>query len=270
MLGAEDRARVALEGDRLLEHRERVAEDVAVVVAVLLDALERGDLRQHDPERADVGQQADAVRRRVVREQEVELGEDALAGDPVEAVGGGARRGRSWPGRSRSRATSARRATRTTRSGSSSNARGPAMRSTPGVEVGAPTGGIDEVAARERLGDRVDGEVAQPEVRVQRSAVDRAEVDAPAAIRRQDPPRAELLGQREHRAADGLRDALRGGLGVAVDDEVEVVDRAPEQPVAHRAADDPRRLARERVARRPRGAQPWLRGTRGSSSQVIS
>ena len=96
---------------------------------------------------------------------------------------------------------SARRATRTTRSGSSLERARTGHAQHPRVEVRAAAGGVDEVAARERLGDRVDGEVAQPQVRVQRAAVHRAEVDAPAPVRRQDPPRAELLRQREHRAA---------------------------------------------------------------------
>ena len=82
-----DGGRVALERERLLEHLERVAVDVAVVVAVLLDAVQRGELGQHDRRSApSVVQQPDARAAPRRREQDaLELGEDALAGDPRRA-----------------------------------------------------------------------------------------------------------------------------------------------------------------------------------------
>jgi len=70
--------------DRVLEHLERVAVGVLVVVDGLLEAPERLDLGEHDGERAGLAQPLDPGR----REQVAQLGEDALAGHAAELRGG--------------------------------------------------------------------------------------------------------------------------------------------------------------------------------------
>ena len=52
---------------------------------------------------------------------------------------------------------------------------------------------IDRLPALERLGDRIDREVAQRKVSGERLAAQRLDVDLPAMVARDDSPRAELL-----------------------------------------------------------------------------
>ena len=116
--------------------------------------------------------------------------------------------------------------------------------------------GIDELAARQRLGHRVDGEVARREVGRERAALQRRDVDLPRLPGADDAPAAERVGELE-RALRPPRARMRRAAtrGSSVDDEVEVVvgARAAEQAVAHRAADDPRRAASpQRLRGRPR------------------
>ena len=115
---------------------------------------------------------------------------------------------------------------------------------------------VDELSAAQRLGHRVDGEVARGEVGLERPARQRQEVDAArwSATTRQPPKR---LRQRERRAAGRARSAFAARCGVAVERDVEVVRRPAEQPVAHGAADEPGPLARQRLAQRDQA-----RGTR--------
>ena len=88
--GAENGGRIGLQRDRALEHLERVAVDVAVVVAALLYAAQGIQLRQHgrgDPERVH---QLQALERTRGGEDATQLHEHALAGD-VPQLGRGAR-----------------------------------------------------------------------------------------------------------------------------------------------------------------------------------
>ncbi len=118
----------------------------------------------------------------------------------------------------------------------------------PCSEVLPATRRVDELAARERLGDRVDGEVALREVLLDRLPEQRREIGLPAVTRLHDAPGAELLGQREDRSTRGARERPRRSLDVAADGQVDVGRRAAEQAVAHGAADEPGRRAGERAA----------------------
>ena len=107
---------------------------------------------------------------------------------------------------------------------------------------------VDELAARQRLGHRVDREVARAEVGLQRAALQRGDVDLPAAVAGDHAPGAELVGELERGAAGAPAQAARGTAHVAVDDDVEVGRRAPQQAIAQRAAHEPRALAGQRLA----------------------
>ena len=106
----------------------------------------------------------------------------------------------------------ARRAARSSRSGSSANARSETARSDPPLEVAEAAGGSIGLASSvvERHRDRVDREVALLEVG--RDVAPRRAVTSTcqAPSRRQRPPGPELLGERERGAADGAGDRLRG------------------------------------------------------------
>ena len=134
--------------------------------------------------------------------------------------------------------------------------------------------GVDELAAGQRLGHRVDREVARAEVGLQRAALQRRDVDLPAAVAGDDAPGAELVGELERGAAGAPAQAARGAAHVAVDDDVEVGRRAPEQAIAQRAAHEPRALAGQRLAQGlDHSATPsrWCtRGTRAVSAHVTS
>jgi hypothetical protein len=133
---------------------------------------------------------------------------------------------------------------------------------------------IDELAAGQRLGHRVHRQVAPAEVGLERAALQRGEVDLPAAIAGDDAPRAELVGELERRPARAAAEAAGRAAHVTVDDHVEVGRRAPQEPVAQRAADEPGALAGQRLAQRlDHNATPsrwYARGTRAVSEQVIS
>ena len=93
----------------------------------------------------------------------------------------------------------------------------------PRGEVGAAAVGVDELAAGERLGHRVDGEVAGGEVGVERAALQRREVDLPGRSGPTTRQRAERVGELEGRAAGRARDRARAaGAASPVDDDVEV------------------------------------------------
>jgi hypothetical protein len=144
-------------------------------------------------------------------------------------------------------------------------------------EVGAAAVWVEQLAAAERLGHRVDREVALREVGVDAALVHAHEVDVPGVPGPHHAPRAERAGELERRPARRPRELSRGGAGVALHRDVDVVGVAAEQPVADRSADDPRRAAREGRARRLQGrAQSgtpsrWCtRGTRAEIAHVIS
>ena len=136
---------------------------------------------------------------------------------------------------------------------------------------------VDDVAAVERLGHRVDRQVARREVALERPPDQRREVDLPGVAGPDDAPAAELVGQLEGGAARGPRQPPRGAARVAVDGDVEVVAGLDpiEQPVADGAAHEPRALVAERVAQRldHRGEAPsrwYARGTRRLMAHVTS
>ena len=102
------RSRSRLDLERLLEHRQRVAVDVEVVVGALLDAAQRLQLRQDDRGEAELVEQREAAQRVGAADQLPQLGQLALAGRLAGAgrfrAGQRARcRGRS-PARARRRA----------------------------------------------------------------------------------------------------------------------------------------------------------------------
>ena len=88
VLGAERLRRVALEGDGAVEHLEGVVEDVEVVVAALLDAAQRLELRQHARAQPELEREPDPLPRALAGEHPAQLGIDALARDPRERAGG--------------------------------------------------------------------------------------------------------------------------------------------------------------------------------------
>ena len=99
-------------------------------------------------------------------------------------------------------------------------------------------------------------------VPAQRREVDRAarfEGDAPGAV---------ALGERKRRTAGALRVGARGGLRLAAGD-VEVDELAPEQLVAHGAADDPGLLAREHLPRELTHRSPTRRARVGLESMPV-
>src|SRR6266511_621807 len=116
---------------------------------------------------------------------------------------------------------------------------------------------VERLAAGERQRDRVDREVARPEVLLDPLAAQRGHVDVPVAARRLRPPRVEVLRERERGAARGPGDLPRRALLAARHGEIDVDHRAAEQRVAQRPADDshvlavPEGLARGSHRRRP-------------------
>jgi hypothetical protein len=276
-LGAEHGGRVALERDGLLEHLERVAVDVAVVVGVLPDPAQRGELGQHDAGQPELVHQLEAGERAVGGDDALQLGEHALGRAPPEAGRVVARRASG--GRVDREAQVDREPREAQRAQRIGRERGLGHHAqAPGGHVGAPAVGVDQRPALERLGHGVDGQVACGEVALERAALQRGEVDLPGVSRADHAPAAERVRQLERSGAGGAGEAPRGGARVALDGQVEVlVARAPaEQPVAHRPADQPGGLILQRRAERvldhPAGAPSrWCtRGTRRLIPHVIS
>ena len=150
--------------------------------------------------------------------------------------------------------STASRTRRSTRSGSSANAPGEAMRRRRAARsTSPPSGSRPALAAGERLGDRVDREVAQRQVVLQRAAAQRLDVDLPGAVARDHAPAAELLREREAGGpARGAGDRARGVPRAGVDHDVQVERVAPSARSRGVAADQPRRSAGQGGAR---GAQ---------------
>ena len=144
----------------------------------------------------------------------------------------------------------------------------------PRVEVRAPAVRVEQLAAGQRLGHRVDGEVAGGEVGRDVAVAQHHEVDVPGVAAPDDAPGAERAGQLERGAAGRARERARGIRGVGGQREVEVGRRPAEQAVAHRAADDPGvapgEHAADLVERDPGGHATYSRGTRGLIPHVIS
>ncbi len=119
----------------------------------------------------------------------------------------------------------------------------------PLLEVVAAVVRVEQLAAAERLGHRVDREVAQGEVGFDVVVAQGDEVDVPCVLGPDDTPRAERAAELERRPAGGLGQLAREALRVARDRQVDVVGVAAEQPVAHGAADQPGLLAGQRDSR---------------------
>ena len=139
-------------------------------------------------------------------------------------------------------------------------------------EVGPAAVRVEHLAAGERLGHGVDGEVARGEVGADVVVAQRDEVDVPGALRADDAPGAERAGELEGGAARLVGHRAGGAPRVAGDGEVEVDGLAAEQAVADGAADDPGVRAGEDLARDlERRLHRWCsRGTRPLIAHVIS
>jgi len=103
--------------------------------------------------------------------------------------------------------------------------------------------GVEQFAARERLGHRVDREVALRQVGEDVVVAQGHEVHVPRVVRADDAPRAEVVAEPERRPARGACEPPRVRPRVPGHRQVDVVRLAPEQLVAHGAADDPDVLA---------------------------
>ena len=131
-------------------------EDVALgmVVGRLLDALHRGDLRQHVDEQAGLVEQLEAAPRGAFGEDAHDLVADALPGDAEVIAGACARMAAKVAG---SMAKSKRAAKRTARSmrrrSSAKRAAGsPMARMTPRGEIGPAADEVEHLAVSRRRG----------------------------------------------------------------------------------------------------------------------
>ncbi len=274
---------VALDREQLLEHLDRVIVDVEVVVRVLDHASQRGELRQHGGRRPELVEQPQAGDRIRPGDQQPQLGELALPGRLAGAsrrlerqLAGPGRRLEAELGAEPGRAQDPQRVLgEAARRDRPQHAR---------LEVGGATGGINRARGRvaQRNGDRVGGEVALTEIRLDRRAAQTGDVGMPAAVGGERSPGAELGRELEGDTSGALGDASCEAPLVAVDGEVEVDHRAAADRVTNRATDDPRILALgEGAARhtcRRRRAQSIgeahervnSRGTRGAIAVVTS
>jgi hypothetical protein len=144
----------------------------------------------------------------------------------------------------------------------------------PPLQIPDPAGGVDRWSPLQRHRHRVGTEVAPAQVLLDRPALEPRDVarEAPATVDR--PPGAELLGQGKRRPSYRPRDRAGGRLRIAVHDDVDVAERAPQQRVAHHPAYEPGVTGRigKRLADRPHGLgrlQALLEGrrTHGSSAR---
>ena len=282
---AGEAAEVGLDLERALEHRQRVAVDVEVVVGALLDVAQRGELGQDDRREAEVVEQGEAAQGVGAADQLAQLGQLPLA-----------RRLRG-PGRFGARERRGPRVDLQPEAGGEPRGAQQAQRvrgeaaladdaQDAALEVAQAAVGVERLAARERHGDGADREVALRQIGLDRLAAQGGRVHLPGPVAIDHAPGGEL-----RRELEGVPPARRGDrprrrLRAAGDGEVEVGDLAAQRRVAHRAADDPGLdpgLAPERHARAssaPREssrqeagrlqAHPRSRGTRAEIPQVTS
>ena len=233
--------------------------DVGVVEVALADAVQRQDLRQDRRGDPELLHQLEAVADVLRGDDALELGEDALGRDAVElrrAAGDLLRGGAvDLEPELDGQADGAQRAQRVV-----GQRLGRDHPQPPEAQVHAAAVRVEQLAAVERLGHRVDREVALAQVGLDPVLAQRDEVDVPGVARADDAPGAELAGEPERRAAGGAREGARGLARVALDRDVDVVGRAAEQPVADRAADEPRRAARPAPRAPPRAARAGSHG----------
>ena len=142
----------------------------------------------------------------------------------------------------------------------------------PGLQVGAPPVRVEQLTAHQRLGHRVDREVAGGEVGGDVAVAHGHEVDVPGLTRSHDPPRAERAGELERRSPGRPGDLPRRLARIARESHVDVVGRPPEQTVAHSPADQPRLASGQRRPGRLERlrAHVYSRGTREEIPQVTS
>ena len=218
-----------------VEHGQSVLEHVQVVKRALADTPHRSGLRQHDIEHPQPVEQAHAVVGVVGLEQPPDLDEDALAAGPGGQVG-------IAPGQPLGIRVD----------GEPQLVREPGQAQKPqrivgehllgdgpqpaGLEVGAAAVGIEQVAAGKRDGHGIDREVAPAEIVGDRTTAGGDVHGAPVA---HHPPGTVPLRQRERRSARAPGERTGGLAGVALDDEVDVDHRPPEQQIANAAADKP-------------------------------
>ena len=252
VLLAEDRRGVALERDGRLEHLERVAVDVAVVVAVLLDPAQRRQLGQHDAVEAELVHAGESRCDGLVGgDDPLELGEDALRRDRPRAR----RRARGRVGGRgvdvEAELAGASRARRSARSGSSAKARAPTMRRRRAARSAAAAVRVDEVAAGSGSAIALTVRSRAREVGLERAAA--SGVRSTCQARRGPTTRQAPNASESSKAAPPVARARRrrGAARVAVDARSRSSGRRDaEQAVAHGAADEPRALVAERVAQR--------------------
>ena len=149
-----------------VEHLERVPVDVEVVVDGLLDAAQRLELRQHDGGRAERrraarGPRARRRRRRCAAARRRRARRRRRC-RPRRRASRAAAIVRRVDRRSRARRRAARRAAPA--AGRRRRRVGPTIRSAPRSQVGQAAARVERLAAGERLGERVDGEVAPAQV----------------------------------------------------------------------------------------------------------
>ena len=226
-----------------------MAVHVEVVVGVLLDAAQRRQLGQDGGDEVELVHEREAADRRVGADDAAQLGEDALlggAGQPRRVrADRGRRLGVDLEAELGGQARDAQRA-----QGIGDERVGADHPQALVVEVARAAVGIDELAAAQRLGHRVDRQVAGGQVGLQGAALQRRDVDLPAAVARDHAPGAELVGELERGAAGaaargcarrGARRRRRRRRG-----------RASGGPAAGRAARRPRATRAPRPA--PRAA----------------
>ena len=277
---------VRLDLERALQHRQRVAVDVEVVVGPLLDAAQVGELGQDDRGEAELVEQGEAAQRVGAADQLAQLDQLPLPRRLAGAPGLGPGQRRRSPGRSpaRARRRAAPRAAaaagrrrscprRPTRRRRRSRSARP-----PWGSIGSPPASGTATAPTVKSRSARSASIVSP-----RSAVD---VDLPGPVAVDDAPGRELGRELEGVPPARRGDRLRRRLGAAGDREVEVGHLAAEGRVADGAPDDPgvdpgspgprgraRPPAPPRVAPRAHGmprAHALSRGTRAEIPQVTS
>ncbi len=229
---------IALERDRLGEHRVRVLVHVEMVVAALLDSPQLSQLRQHSSRRAERIHQREPVQGALAGDDPLELGEHALGSDAIQGARTCARCGGRLGIHPESElADKPGQPERAQRVRGERPARDHPQ--APGAEVVAPTEWVDAITASEWLGDRVDREVSLGQVGLDRAPVERQQVDLPGPVARDHAPGAEPFRQLEHICAHGAREPPRERPRVAGNRDIEVAGGTPQEAVAHGAADEP-------------------------------
>ena len=120
---------VGLDLERALQHRQRVAVDVEVVVGPLLDAAQVGELGEDDRGDAELVEQGEAAQRVAAADQPAQLDQLPLARRLGGAAGFGAGQ-LGVPGSTSSSSSAASRAARSRRSGSAAKLPSPTTRRT--------------------------------------------------------------------------------------------------------------------------------------------